>query len=79
MRSATFAFGQARARITDVLYGEKNARTYVRCIEREDRLIVSVEGPNRAEALAESLREAIGALPTQLSPNGAWLLDSRRR
>jgi hypothetical protein len=63
MRAPTLNFGAATGAISKVLYGERNAETYIRCIEEADgSLSISIDSANEhqhAERLGRAMHAAI--------------------
>ncbi|MEJ0023362.1 MAG: condensation domain-containing protein [Alphaproteobacteria bacterium] len=61
MRASALRFGAATGAITKVLYGERNAEIYIRCIEEADgRLSISIDDADD-QGRAESLGHAVHA------------------
>jgi nonribosomal peptide synthetase DhbF len=61
MRASALNFGGATGAITEVLYGERNAETYIRCIEEADGgLSISLDGAApQVESLGSAMHAAI--------------------
>jgi hypothetical protein len=69
MRASALQFASATAKATKVLYDERNAETYIRCIEEADgSLSISLDAAGGRQG-AESLGAATAALIRAISVN----------